>query len=1007
MTFTSLLAPLAGRLVILATSLLIGLVAVSAKGQVNPATSVYDVSLRHVPIQEALARFSEITATGVSYDPLQVEGRMIYCVIESAPIDDVLRCILQDTNLSFARLSSGTYVIMRSKPAAPQRGSLLGVVSDKRTGRPLPNAHVMLASNTLDLGVITNDRGQFTLPPLLPGEYVMLTSHLGYTLQLDTLLVHPGEDRFQRIELESEPIAITPIVIDGAHIRRASLDLARTVLRGDVLQLGTVHTSAEPVFQRFQAVPGLRVNDITADAHLQGSNAGEHQFRLDGVPVFLPHSTLGLIGPFSPFAIQTVTVHKSGFGAEEGSQLAGVIEASHFLDTATSFDVQVDLTALNGRASLNETLPGNRQLKLMAAGRTSLWSLYQQDPFQQTLNAWSKPDPFLIFGATQQYSAVAPAFFQETLNVNAVPSTDLAFADIHVAGALNTSALSGFHSSFYRGRNRFDGSLLPDVISFNAARLDNEDELGVPVGDPSPVEVPAELSLVDTYEWTNTTGQLQYHTVFGPRTLFNVQAKTSAYTLDQNYLLIDSLEQYTDDFPRTDTEFVSQVAVDLPTRPVDDTNSIASYSLESQVDHVAGRHSFLLGAELTYLRSRFDVLLTNLPDPDLNVAAAPERFEVSKDRVGYESNVTRQALFARDRIRLSRRIELEGSIRLTYLPNRKTLYAEPRFALRYDAFLSERSTLGIQTSGGLYRQYLLQLDVSTLNAGSLFPSKRIWLPINGDIRPPMAFHLTQSLFYSPFPSLSFHIEGYLKLQQRLWFLSYFSQERVDSAVDPAGLLAIRDLRDLLSEGDGKTYGASLSARWSADPFRVEAVYDHTAVERRSNELFNGNRFSAPWEEPHRLYTQLSLKIKNRFLLTQRFTAIWGRSWGFRQAYYDFFGHSLRIPNPASYSFDTPDAHVLPAFYQVDLGFVYSQPVGTATVQLRLDLLNVLDRQNVADWRLVWQDEQGLRNARLRIQELLRGNESTGLQRFFAGGRLVKEARYHYPFIPAIALRVTW
>ena len=61
---------------------------------------------------------------------------------------------------------------------------------------------------------------------------------------------------------------------------------------------------------------GIRVGDALADVHIQGGEAGEHQFQLDGVPVFEPVHLRGLLGAFNPFAIERITVHKAGYRFE-------------------------------------------------------------------------------------------------------------------------------------------------------------------------------------------------------------------------------------------------------------------------------------------------------------------------------------------------------------------------------------------------------------------------------------------------------------------------------------------------------------------------------------------------------------------------------------------------------------------------------------------------------------------------------------------------------------------
>ena len=970
---------------LLCTLVLICCFSCEAFSQDTITTRLFSVMLQNVPLEEALSEFSTLSGAGVTYNPRLIKDKNATCILQEAIADDALRCILREANLSFARLASGTYAILPASQISTPKGNVTGIVRDRTTGHPLPEAHIQLASLHQTIGVVTNEQGLFTLPSLLPGSYQIAASYIGYHHQIDSLDVLPSHSSFHQIDLESKPISITPIIIDGLYQRNLSERLGR---------IGVENSQDSPrgltnIIHHFTAVPGVRVNDITADAHVQGSSSGEHQFRLDNVPVFLPQANMGVIGPFSPFAIQSLSVHKSGFGVKEGSHLAGVIEARHFLDAPSTFDIQVDPHALNGRISLKPGASVERPLTLMMAGRVSLWSWYQQEPIQQMLNTWSKPDPFLIFAPTNQFASIDPSFFQETLNINAVPNTAIDFSDLHIASKWSTSPLSGLYASFYSGFNKFEGSLLPNSLSIELSSIDRNDTEVEPVPTTTP-PLPVELSLVDLYDWNNTKGQVQYHTILGTNALFTLQARGSSYELNQTYLVLDSLEQYTGAFTpdaATNPEDYYFENIDIPTVSVSDFNNVSEVGIESTLEFFTGSHSFLFGLEAVHSKTEFDLLITSLPDaqfiespetpespPQDSSAIVPTS---DRQRVKSRFSTQRAVVFTQDRFALSRNFELEAGVRLTYLPVRQTVYAEPRIAARIDAPLFQRGAIAFKSAAGLYRQYMLQLDVSTLNAGALFPSKRIWLLIDNNIRPPLAYHFAQSMLVSFNETLSIEVEGYAKFQRRLWFLNYFSD------FEPGESFAfvsrrIGDPNEILSEGEGRTTGYSIAATWDGDKAKTQVVYDRVVTRQRSENLFSGIWFSTPWEEPHRLAVSFDWRVHPRVLLTSRFTGIWERPWGFRQAYYDFFGHLPNTTQDLDVDFSSPDNHILPPLYQLDLGIVYTQPVGQGFMQIRFDVLNALDRNNVADWRLIWEDEM-----------------------------LQREERHYYPVVPSLALRASW
>ena len=963
----------------LASILLCFFAVLPASGQHQSSEKqLFDVDLRNVELDEALAEFSTITGTGITYDPRLTKGVNVYCVLHDADINDVLFCLLDSTQLTFARLASGTFVVMQQGQVPPQEGYLTGLVTDQTTGTPLTDAHILLASNTLDLGAISNNQGLFTLPSLLPGRYIIQTSYLGYESEVDTLEILPGQRTFRRITLSAQPVTVTPIIIDGLHLQKPSEQLERTIL----LRPSTAEDFYSTQFtSQFHAISGIRMNDITADAHLQGSNSGEHQFRIDGIPVFLPQQAIGFIGPFSPFAIQSLTIHKSGFGVEEGSHLAGVIEARQFLESQSFIDTQVDLNAINNRLAWQKEWNGQKSLSIMGATRFSLWDLIPQSQLQDMLNSWARPDPFLIFSPSQNFSSIDPARLQDALNISSVPTTNLSFTDVHLTSQYKSNSFSGFNTSLYYGSNQFSGTLIPPAI-FNADNLDLSNPNPADGGNFEESSFQPLLSVIDDYKWHNLAGQIQYHSVLGRKTLLNTQLKISSYSLDQTYLQVDSLEQILGELPETDLAVVVVEDLRFPTSEIRDRNTTSEYSFDSQLDVAYGRHSLLMGIESTYTKSNLDALLASLPSLQSEAedpATQPEQPTVTdQERVSYQTYSFRQSFFIQDRYSISSRSALELGARFTYLPNRKTVYAEPRLSIRFDLPIGQQSALSLQTAVGLYRQYLLQLDVSTLNAGALFPSKRMWIPVNEDIRPPLAYHVSQSALYSISDNLTVQAEGYIKYQQRLWLLSYLSNTSTLDRTGVRTLSEIDDLNDILSGGKGITSGISFSTAWTPGPLSLSVVYDYTSVRRRAQDLFFNAWVSAPWEEPHRLSSQLEVNLNSKFWLSANFTGIWGRSWGFRQAYYNFFGHSDFLDVASEFDFSNPNEHKLPAFYQIDLGAAYNLSLKNTNLQFRLDLLNAFDIKNVADWRLIWKD-----------------------------GRLEKENRYYYPAIPSIALRFSW
>ncbi len=912
-------------------------------GIASAQSQEYTLALRGVALDEALERFVEATGVAVSYEPELVRGRRASCTAEEVEAEAVLRCILDESGLDFHRLSSGTYVVTEPVRLAPERGYVAGRVFDAETGGPLANSHVQLAD--ADLKAVTDPSGRFTFPALLPGRYILMITHVGYRTWRDTLSIGAHEQFQAEAALRSEPIFITPVVVDGLQQH-----LPSNVL-GQPSSSGAPHgqpTAPGPV-RRVHALPGVRLNDVTADVHVQGADAGSQQFRLDGVPVYLPRSIAGLVGPFSSFAFDHISIHKAGFGAAYGSQLGGIVLAQHALADTDDLDVQADPYTLNARLRLSPGRDDRSKVAVMVAARVGLWDVFAPPRLQATLEGWSRPDPFLLLAPLEQPGTSLGATNTSNL-LHAPVNPAVRFSDLHGAFRIRFGPLRSLHASFYQGRHTLGGGVFSgsqrDQVEFDAA----------------------EFSVIDEYAWRNEVGQIRYEAVLGNRTLAGLQLRAGSYRLHHNYRTLDSL----DVILQNNSARLSS----LSTTAVRDGNAVSTIAVEGSIDHARGAHHLRLGAEGGIVDSRFDLrsvrfALTSQPSGEgLGTVVENEAtFGQGSVRSAVESWYA--ASYAEDRVRLTGRLRAEAGVRLTYLNARHTIYAEPRAALLYDRSNSIVGPWSARMSAGLYRQFIGQTDVSKLNAGSLLPAVRVWLPVDATVRPPMAYHLAQEFLLKPHARWTFRFEGYLKIEQHGLALAY-------APADQSRLLTGRAAQsEFLTGTRGSARGGTISTTFGTDHFRAEARYSYEQATRRGSALFGGRPHPVPWSEPHRLEIAADWMPTGRIAFTTRWHGVWGRTWGFRQVYYDYFGHAETTRIHAPFDLGDPESHRRPPIYQLDVSMAYSQPLGSAMLQLRAEIINVLDRDNIIDWRLV------------RDGDLWR-----------------KEARTLYPMMPAAAVRLS-
>lgn len=437
----------------------------------------------------------------------------------------------------------------------------------------------------------------------------------------------------------------------------------------------------------------------------------------------------------------------------------------------------------------------------------------------------------------------------------------------------------------------------------------------------------------DAYHWRNRTAQLRHEWVQSRRLFMNVGAWTTSYELVHPVNLGGG-----------ETQMASSV----------EFNGITEVGVRGSGDLAASAEHHLSGAlEAVHTGSDFALSL----DPFGTAPAGPDDVRPVRWRI---------AAFLEDCFSFGLRTTLTFGSRLTYLPAMQRVYGEPRLAIQYDREIGGGSWAA-RGAVGLYRQYLHSFDVATYNVTSLLPRMRFWLPVGALQRPPEVYHATGAFLYRPAGRWQLTAEVYYKHQPHLLVLDYGDR----SAAAMSG--------EVLRSAEGYAYGAAFSASYEGARFQADAQYEYDVARRRVPGRFGGAFVPVPWDAPHRLYLALDARPWPHWTATLRWQGIFGRSWGFRQAYYD-----VLEPDPATRSFppfdlSDPAAHRLPAFSQWNAGLAYAREVLGVGVQGRVDFINLLGQRNISDWSL-------------------RPDE--------AAGTYTRQARRSTPFLPTFSLRLS-
>ncbi|MDX1421321.1 MAG: hypothetical protein R3181_15250, partial [Rubricoccaceae bacterium] len=468
-------------------------------------------------------------------------------------------------------------------------------------------------------------------------------------------------------------------------------------------------------------------------------------------------------------------------------------------------------------------------------------------------------------------------------------------------------------ASGYRARNQLGGEFAAFVPATSAA--------------------PEHLLLVrNRYDWTNWAGQARLDGLLNARASYEVQATASHHASGYGYGGgVGEAEA-----PGSMEALEEAAAAVRPSVPLDGgtdwrhtiqelaLTGALSYSLSPRTQVEGG-----LGVGYTDARidrtGRFLAPLAHGADDWTLVAHATGQITVGAGTV------------------------VEPCVRLTYLPSFDRAYPEPRLALRHDGG-SALGPYALRVATGLYRQYTNEYLLSSTGATSVVPYVLFWLPPDGSIAPPYAYHAALDAALWPTEAWTVEASAYAKAQPRLLALDH-------TPIVATGDAALRETRedqaqeDLLSAVRGHTLGGTVRARWRHRGVSASTAYTHTHARRQVPGRFEGRLLPLPGTAPHALDLDAGLGLGRGVRVGASWRGSWGRRWALRRSYYDVLALAEGAGALPPFDLDAPEEHALPATMALDLDLTLTRPLGRSTLVLRALLANATDHRNVYDWSL--------------------------------------------------------
>ncbi len=207
--------------------------------------------------------------------------------------------------------------------AQEQRGSIEGVVKDA-SGAVLPGATVEADNNGRITSTTTDAVGSYRFPSLAPGNYRVSANLQGFVAkEVVEVRVALGQIKKVDFSLPLAGVAESVTVTAESPLIDVRQSARQTNIRAEQIELlphGRDFTTL--VIQ----APGANQENKLGGISIDGASAGENRFIIDGIETTNLQSGLSGTNLIADF-VEEVQVKSSGFSAEFGGALGGVISA--------------------------------------------------------------------------------------------------------------------------------------------------------------------------------------------------------------------------------------------------------------------------------------------------------------------------------------------------------------------------------------------------------------------------------------------------------------------------------------------------------------------------------------------------------------------------------------------------------------------------------------------------------------------------------------------------------
>ena len=304
-----------------------------------------------------------------------------------------------------------------------------GFISDSSSGEALIGANVILQET--GQGMATDMNGYYVLQDIVPGDYVLMVSYVGFSLTKEKLTISGGESIKLNIALLEEIVELSQVEVTAEQLQRKS-NIQPSKINLSPRMMKAAPALAEPdLFRTIQALPGvLTTSEFSTGLVIRGGNTDQNLILLDGVTVYNPSHLGGIFSNFIVDGVKEAELIKGAYNAEYGGRLSAVLNIISREGNQKKFEGKANLSLLSAQATLEG--PFYKGAWVLSGRRTYFDQIFKNNP--------NIPPYYFYDIQSHVYSDITPKDRLSLSFYNGID--DLLFGTFGLAGRWGNSTLS-------------------------------------------------------------------------------------------------------------------------------------------------------------------------------------------------------------------------------------------------------------------------------------------------------------------------------------------------------------------------------------------------------------------------------------------------------------------------------------------------------------------------------------------------------------------------------------